>query len=128
MRLPRYYHRGNVRLPGSPRRLRAALADDRGFSGARGYLESLPIRDGARRRLEVDTDEDGYPWLRCCYLSQCRTSRGHTLTHVHITPTSVAFRWNAGAPFTFELDGDTLRGKLSLRQWTIKFPMKRVTE
>lgn len=83
-------------------------------------------RDGARRTLEVDTDEHGNPIFRYCYLSQCRRSTGHTLTHQVITPTKVQFRWNAGPSlFTFELEGDTLRGTRGRHN---VFDMKRTSE
>ena len=88
----------------------AAAGPKTDVSAIAGRWTGRGKRDGARRTLEVGTDEHGNPVFRYCYLSQCRKSTGFTLTHKVITPTKIQFRWNAGPLFTFELDGDVLRG------------------
>ena len=83
-------------------------------------------RDGARRTLEVRTDEAGNAVFRYCYQSQCRRSSGHTLTHQVITPTKIDFRWNGGPLFRFQLDGAVLRGTRGNPDRPINiFPMRR---
>ena len=82
-------------------------------------------KDGARRTLEVGTDQQGNPIFRYCYLSQCRKSTGFTLTDQTITPTTIQFRWNNGPLFTFELDGEVLRGTRG--RWNV-FDMQRTSD
>lgn len=82
-------------------------------------------RDGARRTLEVMTDANGQPMFRYCYLSHCRKSNGHTLTHQMITPTKIEFRWNAGPLFRFQLEGDVLQGTRGSPKPVNIFPMTR---
>ena len=115
-------------LEGTPTPDEAESVVKTDVSRMRGKWEGRGDTDGARRTLEVDTDAQGNPWFKYCYLAHCRTNKGHTLTHVSITPTKVNFRWNGGAPFTFELDGEILRGKLKFPMRTINFDMRRVAE
>ena len=90
-----------------------------------GKWEGHGKRDGAKRTLEVGTDEAGNPVFRYCYQAHCRRSTGHTLTHQVVTPTKIEFRWNAGALFRFELEGDTLKGTRGHPRPINIFPMWR---
>ena len=76
-------------LEGTPTPDEAESVVKTDMSRMRGKWEGRGDTDGARRTLEVDTNAQGNPWFKYCYLAHCRTSKGHTLTHVSITPTKV---------------------------------------